>query len=348
MPTAAPVRVMIVEDSPVVRTLLTHIVASDPRLAVAAAVPSAEEAIAALPSVRPDVISMDIRLPGMDGLDATRQIMAERPTPIVVVSASIDKSSMKSTMDALSAGALAVVEKPVGLGSDDYAAVAREICTQLAIMSQVPVVRHRIRARTFPGGGIRPRVAPRMILCAASTGGPQALARLFGMLPADPGLPILLVQHMGASFMAGFATWLQSVVPQQVVVAESGVLPKSGTIYVAPGDRHLRVERDGRLAVSSAPPIGGQRPSATALFDSAAEALGGAAVAVVLTGMGEDGAAGVRSLLAGGGAAIAEHESSAVVNGMPAAAVRAGAMALALDLIPAQLKRIIAREASGE
>lgn len=347
MLSVAPVRVMIVEDSPVVRILLTHIVGADPRLQVVAAVSTAEEAIAALPTVRPDVISMDIALPGMDGLDATRQIMADRPTPIVVVSASIDKNSMKSTMDALSAGALSVVEKPVGIGSADYAAVSREICTQLAIMSQVAVVRHRIRQRTAVPSANRPRVAPKLILCAASTGGPQALARLFGMLPADPGLPILLVQHMGASFMPGFATWLQSVVPQQVVIAEAGITPRSGTIYVAPGDRHLRVDRDGRLVISSSPPIGGQRPSATALFDSAAECLNGAALAVVLTGMGEDGAVGVRSLLAAGGTALAEHESSAIVNGMPAAAVRSGATALALDLIPAQLKRIVEREAKA-
>jgi two-component system chemotaxis response regulator CheB len=344
MPPAAPIRVMIVEDSLVVRTLLTHIVASDPRLQVVAAVSSAEEAIAAMATVRPDVISMDIRLPGMDGLDATRQIMAERPTPIVVISASIDKTSLKSTMDALSAGALSVVEKPVGIGSEDYAAVSREICTQLAIMSQVAVVRHRIRPRTPSIAADRPRVSPKLILCAASTGGPQALARLFGMMPADPGLPVLLVQHMGASFMPGFATWLQSVVPQQVVIAEAGTTPRRGTIYVAPGDRHLRVDSDGRLVISSSPPVSGQRPSATALFESVVESLNGAALAIVLTGMGEDGAPGVRSLLAAGGAALAEHESSAIVNGMPAAAVRSGAMALALHLIPAQIRRIVERE----
>ena len=337
------VRVLIVEDSAVVRTLLTHIVASDPRLTVAGAVASAEEAIAALPTIRPDVISMDIRLPGMDGLAATRQIMADRPTPIVVISASIDKKSLKTTMDALSAGALSVVEKPVGLGSADYAQVAREICTQLAIMSQVGVVRHRIRARPPQPAAGRPRVTPRLILCAASTGGPQALAKLFAALPAALPLPVLLVQHMGAAFMAGFATWLDSVVPQHVVLAESGMRPIAGSIYVAPGDQHLRIDRDGRLVVASDAPVGGQRPSATALFESAADAFDGAAAAIVLTGMGEDGAAGVRALTQAGGFALAEHESSAIVNGMPAAAVRAGALALPLDLIPAHLKRVLER-----
>ena len=346
MATVKPARVMIVEDSLVVRTLLTHIVAADPRLEVAAAVASAEEALALLPSIRPDVISMDIRLPGIDGLDATRRIMADRPTPIVVISASIDKGSVGSTMDSLRAGALSVVEKPVGVTSVDYASVAREICTQLAIMSQVAVVRHRIRPRSpSPTGGVAP-IAPRLIVCAASTGGPQALAKLFGALPPDLALPVLLVQHMGAAFMEGFAHWLDSVVPQRVAIAQAGAIPLPGTISVAPGDRHLRIDKAGRIDISAAPPVGGQRPAATVLIESAADALGGAALAVVLTGMGEDGAAGVRRLIAAGGTAVAEHESSAIVNGMPAAAVRAGALALPLELIPAHLKRSIEREAA--
>lgn len=338
---AHPVRVMIVEDSAVVRALLTHIVAADPRLQVAAALATAEEAIAALPTVQPDVISMDIRLPGMDGLQATRQIMAERPTPIVVISASIDRSQTSSAMEALSAGALSAVEKPPGPGDPAYPRLAREICTQLAIMSQVAVVRHRIRPRTAASAGRRPAVAPKLILCAASTGGPQALAALFSALPATLPLPVLLVQHMGPSFMAGFANWLDTVVPQRVVVAEQGEIPQPGSIHVAPGDRHLRIDRGGRLTISAEPPVGGQRPAASVLIESAADALDGAAVAVVLTGMGEDGASGVRKLIEAGGSAFAEHGSTAIVNGMPAAAAKAGAVAIPLNLIGPQLLRTI-------
>lgn len=327
----------------VVRTLLTHIIAADPRLMVVAAVASAEEAIAALPTVRPDVISMDIVLPGMDGLEATRRIMADRPTPIVVVSASIEKASLASSMDALRAGALSVVEKPVGFSHAAFAAVAREICTQLAIMSDVAVVRRRIRPREVDPVGTRAPVVPKLLLCAASTGGPQAVARLFGALPAALPLPVLLVQHMGAAFMEGYAAWLQSVVPQRVMLAEDGREPMAGTIYVAPGDRHLRIGPDGRMRIGSDAAIGGQRPAATALFQSAADAIGGAAIGVILTGMGEDGATGVRSLIAAGGAVIAEDESSAVVYGMPAAAVRMGATALPIDIIAPHLERVMAR-----
>ncbi len=338
-----PARVMIVEDSTVVRTLLTHIVSGDPRLVVAAAVATAEEAIAALPSVRPDVISMDIRLPGMDGLEATRRIMADHPTPIVVVSASIDRGDLGNSMDALRAGALSVVEKPVGLGDAAYMQVAREIRTQLAIMSEVAVVRRRLREPAIaPVAPLRVR-RPRMLLVAASTGGPPALAKLFAGLPADLPLPVLLVQHMGAGFMQGFAGWLDSVVPQRVELARHGEVPRRGTIHVAPGDSHLTIGRGGTMAVSGEGPVAGQRPSATRLIESGATGLDGAALAVVLTGMGDDGGAGVQTLLAAGGSAVAEDASSAVVYGMPAAAQRAGALSLPLDMIAPHLRRVMER-----
>ncbi|MFD1034388.1 chemotaxis protein CheB [Sphingomonas hankookensis] len=345
MPTnKLPARVMIVEDSGVVRTLLTHIIGSDPRLTVAGSFATAEEAIAALPTLRPDVISMDIRLPGIDGLEATRRIMANHPTPIVVISASMDGGAMGNSMDALRAGALSVVEKPVGLGDAAYAQVAHEIRTQLAIMSEVAVVRRRMHITSaVPIQPPRQRSAS-MLLVAASTGGPPALARLFGALPADLPVPVLLVQHMGASFMTGFASWLDSVVPQRVEIARGGDLPAVGVIHVAPGDAHLVVARGGSLRIATDGPVGGQRPSATRLIESAAVALDGAALAVVLTGMGEDGATGVRALLAAGGQAVAEDASTSVVYGMPAAAQRAGALSLPLDLIAPHVRRVLERQ----
>ena len=341
------VRVMVVEDSLVVRQLLVHIIASDPRLVVAAAVGSAEEALREIGRVRPDVISMDIRLPGMDGLEATRRIMSEQPTPIVVIADSIEDSSLKISMNALRAGALTVVEKPVGLSSDSYSAIAGTICTQLYIMSQVPVVRQRAFTPWRETGASRREpewsmTRPSIMGIAASTGGPPALAKILGALPANFPLPILLVQHMGAPFMEGFASWLNGLVSLEVRLAQDQEIPAPGRVYVAPGDRHLLLSSAGTLKLSAEPPLGNQRPSATMLFQSMAHSLGRRGLGVILTGMGEDGAQGLVELRQAGGYAVAEDESTAVVYGMPAAAARMGGVnvSLPLDMIAPRILRL--------
>ncbi|RDI62612.1 chemotaxis-specific protein-glutamate methyltransferase CheB [Microvirga subterranea] len=347
-----PVRVMVVEDSLVVRQLLVHIIARDPRLVVAAAVGSAEEALQEIGRVQPDVISMDIRLPGMDGLEATRRIMSEHPTPIVVIAGSIEDESLKISMNALRAGALTVVEKPVGLTSAGFDGIAETICTQLYIMSQVPVVRQRSfawrpQAASTSVPASRPELdrspsRPTILGIAASTGGPPALAKILGGLPAEFPLPILLVQHMGAPFMEGFASWLNGLMPLDVRVARDQEIPVAGRVYVAPGDRHLLLSPVGTLQISAAPPLASQRPSATLLFQSMARSAGSRGVGVILTGMGEDGAQGLVELRQAGGYTVAEDESTAVVYGMPAAAVRLGGvrLSLPLDLIAPRLLRL--------
>lgn len=346
---AKPVRVMIVEDSLVVRQLLAHIVGRDRRFVVAAAVASAEEALAELSRVKPDVISMDIRLPGMDGLEATARIMSEQPTPIVVIADAVEDASLKISMNALRAGALTVVEKPAGLGSGDYERIAETITTQLYIMSSVPVIRRR-----SIGGDVR--VGPPVeandtdgriayLALAASTGGPPALAKVLDALPADFGVPVFVVQHMGAPFMEGFAGWLDGLSPLRVGLAVHGETAQPGRVYVAPGDRHLAVAAGGVMRLTADPPIASQRPSATVLFQSLARHAGAQTLGVVLTGMGDDGASGLLDLRRAGGHTIAEHESTAVVYGMPAAAVnlRAAKEILPLDLIGARIVRLTER-----
>ena len=331
---------MLVEDSLVVRALLAHIVSRDPRLEVVAQVGSGEEALAALGAVRPDVISMDIRLPGIDGLETTRQIMAERPTPIVVVADSVEDSSLRISMNALRAGALSVVEKPVGTTNAGYDGIATEICTQLRIMAAVPVIRRRPIGAGWAGGALSSTpldvpmtgAAPSVLAIATSTGGPPALARVLGGLAEDFPLPILIVQHMGAAFMEGFASWLDGVVALPVALARDGERPEGGRAYVAPGDRHLELGPGGVLRISDAPPVGGQRPAATVLFRSVARHAGPRGIGLLLTGMGEDGAAGLLDMRRAGAATIAEDESTAVVFGMPAAAIRLSAAGTVLPL----------------
>ncbi|HTH16937.1 MAG TPA: chemotaxis protein CheB, partial [Magnetospirillum sp.] len=325
------IRVLIVEDSLVVRELLKHIIGSDPRFDVVAAVESAEEGLALLDVVEPDIISLDIRLPGMNGLDATLQIMAKRPTPIVVVAANVDDDELNIAMNALRAGALAVVEKPVGVTNAAFESMAQHLCTQLAIMSQVKVVRQGIdRGLRFgtaeaPTGMRRPAQGFGLVGIVSSTGGPQALVQLLGSLGSDFPLPILLVQHITASFLEGFVSWLAGVTPFAVQIAKGGEAPEAGRVYVPPADRHLAL-KEGRLVLLDTPPLHSQKPSGSVLLSSVARDMGRRAIGVVLTGMGSDGADGMAELHKAGGHTIAEDESTCVVYGMPAAAAKLGAV----------------------
>ena len=336
------IRVMIVEDSRVIRQFLEYIISSDPRLVVVASVENGEEALRRLAHVSPDVISMDIHLPGMNGFETTRRIMEEKPTPIVVVSGSLQSHELQSSMNALRAGALAVVEKPVGTTHSDYAALAERLCTQLAIMSQVKVIRQRFNGTMRPchaqqGRRISTPIIDthteplKMVGIVASTGGPKALQTLFGALPANYPVPIALVQHITANFHHGFVQWLDQVCPLSVVTAENRQIALPGHIYVAPPDYHLEVERT-QLFLRRGEPVSAQRPSGTVLLQSMATSLKHHAMGIVLTGMGDDGAEGLLSLRNAGGYTIAEDESTAVVFGMPAVAARIGAVCEQLPL----------------
>ncbi len=338
------IRVLIVEDSKVIREFLEYIIGHDPRLEIAAAVGSGEEALRILDRVSADVISMDIRLPGMNGFEATKRIMTQRPTPIVVVSASVECAELQITMNALQAGALTVLEKPVGTTSAEYGALAERLCTQLAIMSQVKVVR-RYGAVDPAGSRERPRLAVpitgdyRMLGIVSSTGGPGALVQVLGGLGPDFPFPIAVVQHITSTFLEGFASWLEANCPFSVVIVKDRVVPTPGKVHMAIGDRHLLATPE-YLQVDAGDPVCAQRPSGTVLLESMANAFGGHALGIVLTGMGKDGAEGLLRLRNRGGHTIAEHESTAVVFGMPGEAVRLGAASECLPL-PAIAPRIL-------
>jgi two-component system chemotaxis response regulator CheB len=340
-------RVMIVEDSAVVTALLEYTIGRDPRLEVCATASNAEDALERLEQLSPDVIAMDIRLPGIDGIEATRRIMSKKPVPIVVVTASVHPGAWDRTvMEALRAGALTVIDKPPGTTSADFETMADRLCTQLFIMSQVKLVRRSRGDLLHRANGHIPQALKNLGRCggyemlgiASSTGGPNALVQLLGDLgPAFP-LPILLVQHMTANFLDAFASWLDSVCPCPVIVASDGCLPVAGTAHMAPAGKHLRLD-GGRLWLDDGVPISFQRPSGTVLFQSMARDLGTNAMGALLTGMGEDGALGLLDIRRSGGYTIAEDESTAVVYGMPAAAVRMGAVCESLPL-PAIAARI--------
>lgn len=331
------IRVMVVEDSPVTSELLTTAIEADPRLELAGAFGSAEDALAALDSLAPTVISMDLVLPGMSGIEATRRIMASSPLPIVVVSAHASSRDQTLAMEALRAGALTVVEKPTAESPLSLEQQGQRICTQLAIMATVNLVRHRfprMPADSWSGDGARSAPTERSngaLAIAASTGGPRALAAVLGALPPALALPILLVQHISPAFHDGFVRWLDSLSALAVASARDGEALVAGRVYVAPPDRHLELS-GARLRLHQGPAVCSQRPSATVLLRSVAASAGAAGIGVVLTGMGEDGAAGLLEIRQAGGQTVAEDATTAAVHGMPGAAIRRGAAQHVLPL----------------
>ena len=320
-------RVLVAEDSATARELLVEILRADPEIEVVGEANNGLEAVEMTKRLRPSVVTMDIRMPKMDGFEATRQIMVEAPTPIVIVSGISDLREVENSMHALRLGALAVLAKPPGPESPDFEEESRQLVQKVKAMAQVKVVRRwpeRIQAGLPPLPHIHPTARPRIVAIAASTGGPAALAHILCDMSPDFTLPVLVVQHMAKGFAGGFAAWLNTVASLRVTVAREGEPLCARTVYLAPDDRHLGVVDASTIAISNAAPIDGFRPSGTFLFESVAKAFGNTMVAVVLTGMGTDGVAGLRAVRMAGGRIIAQDEETSVVFGMPGAAISAG------------------------
>lgn len=335
-------RVLVAEDSPTVRAALIEILRSDPSIAIAGEASDGVRAVSMTKALKPDIVTMDINMPRMDGLEAAREIMIESPTPIVVVSGTLDPRDVTDSMRALDAGALAVLAKPGGPDSEDGDARRRELIECVKSMSQVKVVRRWRRDRNGRlDSAPKPRVAasddrersfgfglgvaPEIVAIAASTGGPSALMKALSALPRDFPAPIAIVQHITRGFVGGLARWLGDNCSIDAVVAAHNEPLRPGVAYLAPDGFHLGVSRRaGALLLSDRPPIEGFRPSANHLFESVAREFGSTAIAVVLTGMGSDGVEGLRAMRAAGGRIVVQDEASCVVYGMPRAAVEAG------------------------
>ncbi len=342
---ANPIRVLVVEDSITTRELLVQVLRADGRFTVVGVAGNGEDAVTMAARLKPDVITMDILLPRLDGLAATRRIMAETPTPIVVVSANVEQKTVGLAFEALQAGSVSVLDTPPGPDDPRHPAAVGELLTTLRLMSEVKVVRRT--ASTGGGGGkavagarltplvdppLIPTLRPQVIGIAASTGGPQAIQLVLQALGGDLPAPVLIVQHISSGFAAGMASWLSATCPQPVRLASNGDEMKGGVVYLAPEGHHLLVTRKATLVLSKSMPVRGFRPSATILFESLAECYGARAIGVILTGMGDDGVSGLNALRSAGGITIAQDELTSVVNGMPGAAVAAGAAGRVLPL----------------
>jgi two-component system chemotaxis response regulator CheB len=340
------IRVLVVDDSATARQLLIRILDSDPEIQVVGVAKSGQQAINLAKRLRPDVITMDLNLPDIDGFQATKEIMIVAPTPIVIVSASSKAREVDAAVQAMRAGALTLLLRPSSPASTNFDMEASEMLSTIKAMAEVKVVRHFCRKQAdLPDQPPLSRPATiRAIAIAASTGGPLALQQLLCDLPVAFPVPILLVQHMPSQFSRSFAGWLDSVVPLHVQLATAGEPLAPATVYIAPEDRHLGVTRSGRATVlSDDQPIDGFRPSGSFLFRSVAEAFGDSAVGLIMTGMGSDGVNGLQTLHAAGGLVIAQSESTCVVFGMPGAAVAQGVVdrILPLEAMGRELARLV-------
>jgi two-component system chemotaxis response regulator CheB len=329
-------RVLICEGSRSYAVGLQRMLERDGDITVAAVCTTAEEAITALPRVGPDLVTIDIELPGMDGLAAVEEIMSSQPLPILVISADADNGSRQAGA-ALAAGALDAIGKDDLDLDDPGGSAAAALRHRVRVLSRAHVILHpRARLRGAQAERHPGRRASVIGMCG-STGGPYVLARLLGDLPADYAIPILVVQHISAGFTEGLARWLDQSVSLPVGIAADGA-PAAPGAWIAPDGAHLKLAPTGRLGLDRRTDTGHHRPSGDVLFESIAAVAGKAGVAVVLTGMGSDGASGAAAVRRNGGLAIAQNQESSAIYGMPRAAIALGAdLVLSPDEIAACL-----------
>jgi two-component system chemotaxis response regulator CheB len=330
-------RVLICEDSRTYATALARALEHDSEIGVVGVCPTAEDAIEALPRLQPDLLTMDLELPGMSGLQAVEEIMSARPVPILVISSHIDSQSSALVAAALAAGALDALPKD-DLDLGDAGGVAgTALRRRVKLLSAARVLHHpRVRlTNRRPPARADGRTA-RVIGICASTGGPHVLLTVLRQLPATYSIPILVVQHIAAGFTEGFARWLDGEIKLPLAIARGGERLAPG-VWIAREGSHLVVGKDRRLTLDRDTHAQPHRPSGDVLLRSIAEVMGPESVGIVLTGMGRDGAEGLAAIQAAGGLTIAQDEASSAVYGMPRAAADSAELILPYPAIGARI-----------
>lgn len=347
------IRVLIVEDSLVMAKLIAAILNSDSQIMVAGTAKDGEEAVRLAPKLRPDIITMDIHMPKMDGLEATKQIMAYSPIPILIFSSSVlvVEKGVDKVFKAMSYGALDVMEKNLFEGDKVDEKLKNELIKKIKFLSTVRVIPHplaKIERRTRKLSpllrGIKKETGEKIVGIVASTGGPQALAAILKALPKDFPTPIVMVQHISPGFAEGLVNWLNTESSLKVKMAENDEPLKPGTAYLAPTNLQMSVTLSKRVSLSSEPAVGGYCPSGTVLLQSIAETYGNTGIGVLLTGMGCDGVDGLKEIHDAKGYAIAQDEASSIIFGMPKAAINLGAAdkVVSLDDMADQIMKWVA------
>ncbi len=352
------IRVLVVDDSAFMRKVLHGIISSDPELQVIGEARDGREAVALAQSLQPDVITMDIMMPHVDGLQAIELIMSQHPRPIVIVS-SESREGAASTLRGLELGAIDFVSKPKSGVDLDMNQVRDEITRKLRLAAKVRVVRTATRPSvSIPASANPPRPKAEgaatsaagdsaripVVVITASTGGPATLMRLVPKFRKDFPAAVLTVLHMPPAFTTQFSAQLGESSRIRVKEAEDGEVAQPGTVYLCPGSHHMRLVAPRRISLDDGPRISGYRPCANVTMESVAAVAGNLAIGVVLTGMGNDGAEGAKAIKSAGGLVIAEDESTAVIFGMPMEAIKTGMVSQVLpidDIYPALENRVL-------
>jgi two-component system chemotaxis response regulator CheB len=332
-PARPEIRVLIVDDSVVVREILKQMLESDPGIRVVGMAANGGEAVALTAQLRPDLVTMDLVMPGMGGMEATERIMAHHPTPVLFFSSYFNQEGQSSRLDALAAGALDIMEKPTLTPDQRWEAMVAPLVQKVKSLAQVPVIKHIhggrvLDRRPSPAGRTlsAPKAAVDVVGIGASSGGPRVLEELLSALPATYVPAVVVVQHIAEGFMTSLLTWLQQRCLLPMRVAEEGdtLLPQQ--VLFAPDWAHLVVRPGGRVHLAEGDPVNGCRPSVDVTFNSLAQVYGPRAAGALLTGMGGDGAAGLLAMRQAGGVTLAQDEGSCAVFGMPRTAIDLGAV----------------------
>jgi two-component system, chemotaxis family, protein-glutamate methylesterase/glutaminase len=326
---AEKIRVLIVEDSPLICKILSKILNSDDSLEVVGIANDGKKAVEYAMSLKPDIITMDINLPVINGFEATKKIMAYVPTPILIVSSSLYTVEMNLAFKAISLGALDVVEKGPMETQDNIDKFGRMIIEKVKLLSKVRVITHpEARIENIglrPGNVMQDLKGNKVVGIVSSTGGPKALLDVLTGITEEMNFPIVIVQHIVPGFTAGLIDWLQSESHKNISMATNGAIIQPGNVYIAPENFHMQIFTQGRIHLIDSPPYKNHKPSGNLLLKSLAESYGPSAIGVILTGMGSDGCEGLLEIKKKGGRTIAQDEATSIVYGMPKVAFETGA-----------------------
>jgi two-component system, chemotaxis family, protein-glutamate methylesterase/glutaminase len=347
-----PIQVLLVDDSPVVLIILKRLLDATPDIEVAGTARTGREALDLIPKIRPHVICTDLKMPGMDGIEFIREVMANYPRPILVLSAGVQPKDTQNVFRLLEAGAVDVLPKPLSGVTADFVTIKQELIAKIKVLAGVAVFRLHRRPNSLSRNPLLSDYHPfnfaylsnsfpptsmtrnsdlqsspiNIVGMGASTGGPQALRSILSEFPEDFPVPVLCVQHISLGFLTGLVDWLAAECRLPVSIAKTGEIIQPGRVYFPPENRHLEITASGRVICSLEPPCVGHRPSVTVMFNSIAKSYGSKSMGVLLTGMGKDGAQGMQAIAKAGGVTIAQNEATSTVFGMPKEAIELGAV----------------------